>query len=376
MGLNVQIEVLSIPGSLTAPDAADFLAAAELVNIIERHTTGTDDFYQPPQTQLVRAMPQPYEQTLLAIARQDDRVIGRARVTLPLSDNTHLADVLVQVHPDHRRRGVGLALYRWAAAQAVAAGRTTFSSWSDHPVTADGVPAGRELPAATGSGRVPLDAPSVAFALRLGFQLEQVERMSVLNLAGERDRLDALYRAQRPMESSPYELLSWRNDVPAPLLDAYAALRRTMSTAVPLGGMDFREEDWDGARVRHEEEQLRAGGGHMLVTVARHRSTGKLAGHTVLEHYPATAAVAIQNDTLVLPEHRGHGLGLSLKLANLRLLRAEWPTVQRIHTFNAAENGPMLSINEAMGFVPASYTAQWQLTVTPPANQVPGERTA
>ena len=62
--------------------------------------------------------------------------------------------------------------------------------------------------------------------------------------------------------------------------------------------------------------------------------------------------VAWQWQTIVLPEHRGHRLGMLVKVANLDHLRAHEPAVTVIHTGNADSNAPMLRVNVAMGFVP------------------------
>ena len=60
--------------------------------------------------------------------------------------------------------------------------------------------------------------------------------------------------------------------------------------------------------------------------------------------------------------HRGHRLGMLVKLSNLRRLRAEYPAVERVVTYNAAEIDHMLAINVALGFRPAGYDGEWQRT--------------
>jgi GNAT superfamily N-acetyltransferase len=70
-------------------------------------------------------------------------------------------------------------------------------------------------------------------------------------------------------------------------------------------------------------------------------------------------ALGYQQDTLVLREHRGHGLGLALKLANHRALVAALPGVLRVRTWNAVENAHMLAVNTALGFRPSGYSREW-----------------
>jgi hypothetical protein len=68
-----------------------------------------------------------------------------------------------------------------------------------------------------------------------------------------------------------------------------------------------------------------------------------------------------QWDTIVSREHRGHRLGLLVKLANLRLLREVSPKTRYLNTWNADDNAPMVAVNDALGYRPVEVTQEWQL---------------
>ena len=146
-------------------------------------------------------------------------------------------------------------------------------------------------------------------------------------------------------------------------MEKLAVLMSRMNTDAPTGGLSYDEETWDAARVRHVEDTWTRAGNISLVTAARHRDSNELAAYSVLEVAPSKPWLADQDDTLVAASHRGHRVGMLVKIRNLRRLLAEYPVVERVNTFNAAENDHMLAINVALGFRAAGYDGEWQRTL-------------
>jgi hypothetical protein len=72
--------------------------------------------------------------------------------------------------------------------------------------------------------------------------------------------------------------------------------------------------------------------------------------HRAVQQYP----------TLVLREHRGHRLGMLVKLANLVQVARVAPHHPSVLTYNAEENRPMLDVNEALGFTPIAHEGAWR----------------
>ena len=69
---------------------------------------------------------------------------------------------------------------------------------------------------------------------------------------------------------------------------------------------------------------------------------------------------AYQWGTLVRPDHRGHRLGLAVKVANVRLLQETQPQITTVVTFNADVNAPMVAVNERLGFRPVQWMGEVQ----------------
>jgi len=211
--------------------------------------------------------------------------------------------------------------------------------------------------ATSGFGGADPAHPEAAPLVRRGYALEQVYRVSVAELADLPD-LDA--RLAAAAAGAPgYELVRWIGGTPAEHRPAMRTLYERMSTDAPIGNLAWEEEVWDEARLTEFERTVQAGGRTLLTVAARERSTVELGGFSTLI-LPLSGATARQHDTLVTKPHRGHGLGMLMKLDNLVRLRELRPELVRVVTWNAEENRPMLAVNEASGFAPVAYEAQWQ----------------
>ncbi|EMY33390.1 acetyltransferase (GNAT) family protein [Arthrobacter crystallopoietes BAB-32] len=355
----VRIGELEVPESLDSRGADGFTASAELANLVNGLVWGNNDLWVSPGTRLEAARPSSYAAMRLWAAKDGERHVGRALLEFPLLDNRENAFINVMVHPEYRRQRIGTRLLHAAEEAAAAAGRQVLMSW----VKQAGQPAEPStmtvLPR-SGPGALPEELASVRFALASGFVLEQVERISVLQLPADPEGTGRLLAEAQTKAGPDYRLLTWEGGCPPEHVEQYARLRQRMSTDVPQGQLEYAEEHWDAERVRHDEAEARAKGGRVLVSAALHKPTGELAGHTILEYYPDQPEVAYQEDTLVLQAHRGHSLGMLIKAANLVRASELWPAARRLMTWNASENEHMLAINVRLGFRPVGYEAAWQ----------------
>ena len=365
-----RIERLLLPDALESPDAGNFLEFSRLSDALVLETWGNLDRATPARARLRYWRDDVYKRLQLFFVRDGGRMVARSWVRYELQDNLGSALVHVDVLDEFAGRGIGRALLDHAEALAAADGRTVLMTFTEHPADfdADGPDV---LRPATGTGALPASARAVRFAQEAGYQLEQVERFSSLAVPPAPGLLDALER-EALARAEPYELVTWTDHCPEEYVEQLAVLMSRMSTDAPTGGLSYDEETWDAARVRHVEDTWTQAGNISLVTAARHRDSNELAAYTVLELAPGKPWLADQDDTLVAASHRGHRLGMLVKIRNLRRLLAEYPAVERVNTFNAAENDHMLAINVALGFRPAGYDGEWQRTVDAAVEGVEG----
>lgn len=153
-----------------------------------------------------------------------------------------------------------------------------------------------------------------------------------------------------------YALETWRGACPDRWIDEYAELRRILTSEAPSGDAGLEDEHWDAARVRKDEADLERAGREMQIVVAR-AADGSLAGHTQLAF--AQGDEVFQWDTLVRREHRGHGLGLGLKIRAMQVSSDLLEGRRRITTYNAASNVHMIAVNEALGFRQTAWLGEY-----------------
>jgi GNAT superfamily N-acetyltransferase len=136
-----------------------------------------------------------------------------------------------------------------------------------------------------------------------------------------------------------------------------------MSTDAPADDLDIGEEDWDADRLRASNARARASGRRVVETAARHVPSGRLVAFTTVSVSAGEPDLGYQQDTLVLKEHRGHGLGLRLKAVNALRLMDELPAVTAVRTWNAASNEHMLAVNRQLGYTVDGYSREWQKVI-------------
>lgn len=351
----ITIEPVAIPSSLDAADAADFLAMVDVRNAVARERSGHDGLGYSAEELLPGWQNDEDVEGHAWLVRRDGRAIGRLFVEFPQEDGSQVSEIAIELLADAWDPAIAVAGLRLVEDETRARGRSIIRGWTMHRPD----PSAGQLAAPTGFGRIPQDGYAQAY-LDAGFTLEQVERNSVLDLHGDWSLIQRLHDEAAAAASDAYRLESWTLPTPDAYVDAYAMMMGRMSTDAPSADMEFDEEVWDAARLRRYEHEQLDGGRFGNVVAARHVASGDLVAFNELFIDAARTGTTEQNATLVLKEHRGHRLGMLVKAANLLAWRDLAPLSPRVSTFNAEENRPMLDINEALGFVPASYSGGWQ----------------
>lgn len=360
------VTVRKVPRTATAtePAAALLRGYVDVQNELARLTWGNDDYVRTAEDVLAAHDDDGLVVRLVAVDDDapgepaPDAVLGTGLVYMPLRDNTSWAYLGTAVRPQHRGRGLGTLLHDAATSIAREHERTTFMAETDHGAEPPEGPGAVTAP--TGAGRIPADDPGVRFLGSRGWQLEQTSRRSLLRLPVDPDLLERLHRESLAAAGSDYRTVGWDGTVPDEWCAPMARLLAVMSDGSPMAGIEYEQEVWDTARVRRRDEEHERRGLGVWTTAVQHVPSGDLVGYSVLMAIPPSATFLHQEDTLVLPEHRGHRLGMLLKTENLRRAVAARPGTERIGTWNAEENDHMLAINIALGFRPSGCGGVFQ----------------
>jgi len=286
----------------------------------------------------------------LWLGRVADVAVVIGELTLPLLDNRANAVLDIYTHPQFRRRGHASAMFEHLGAQARGYDRTKLMGFVCETPPESAAPDSV--------------APGVSFATKVGARPVTTEVRRLLRIADIDDAQLERLRAEALDRSAGYSAVQWEGPAPTEFLDDLALLESRLSIDAPMEQLDWEPEDWSPARYREREASMEARGRTHLVAAARHDASGRLVALTEMGIARAQPEIAYQWSTIVNPAHRGHRLGVVVKLANIDALRANWPSVHSINTWNAGVNDHMVAINEAMGFQAIEQWREWQLDVT------------
>jgi GNAT superfamily N-acetyltransferase len=334
----VEITPLSPADDVAIAAAHQVVAAADAVDV--------PDFPAETVQHLADKLrhPWPGTEVYAFLARLDGEPAGLLDLGLPHLDNTHLVEVSLTVHPDLRQRGVGRALYATAVELARGCGRKVLMG---QYVT--------QLP-----GGIERSPGHAAFAATMGAvgALPEVRRRLDLDTV-DTSAWSAL-REEAQKHASAYSLVSWSGRAPDDVVADVGRLEARMIIDAPIGDLILEPEKYDVARVRNLERVFEARGRRHYHVGARHDASGVLAAWTMISFDRDITAHAWQQTTIVDPEHRGHRLGMLVKLENLQYTVAHEPRLRFVNTWNAEENTHMIAINEAIGFRPVDGWVGWQ----------------
>jgi GNAT superfamily N-acetyltransferase len=288
--------------------------------------------------------PNPTSRFALLLAEDGGQVRGGGQVEFPLRDNLTLAEAFVTVLPDARRRGAGRAIWAGIVAEARQNGRTSI-------ISGVVVPYDPQAPRPAG----------IAFAEACGLTYRHEEVRRRLQLPVPDELLEKLLADTEPYRAD-YELVHYEGATPEEYAERYARIVPRLATEAPSGELKFEAPVYDVDRLRNGEALHLSTGLRLFTTIAL-APDGEIAGHTRLavpsaEDQPERA---YQWATLVVPEHRGHRLGLALKARNHLGLQDAMPDIDRtMNTWNASTNTWMISTNEALGYRPVDRFAEFQ----------------
>jgi GNAT superfamily N-acetyltransferase len=268
-----------------------------------------------------------------------DLPVATLTLSLPEHDNLDLVWVGGDVHPDHRRAGHGTALMEFALDLTRQAGR--------HIVWV---------------GSVAADAGARAFVERFGFRaacqdarraqrLTEVDWDAIARLDLEAAVAAADYELVRALAPTPDDVLASLVEVTAAINDA------------PMGELSQEPEQFDVERLRDMETAAAGRGDTIHRVYARHRDSGQIAGHTLVCLNPVRTTDGEQADTSVAHAHRGHRLGLRLKIDMMRWLRDAAPRLAALRTWNNVDNAFMINVNETLGYRLQQTYTMYELTL-------------
>ena len=327
-GLTVRTEAMIGHVTLTIAEVAgprepDFDSFVDVCVGVEKELSPDDPPLTPAEIEADYFRPSAHRELRSWLAHRDGRPVGAITIEIPHDANRDELRPDIWVVSDQRRQGIATELLR-TGLHPVAEGRSRLGLW------------------------VETDAAG-AFCRSLGLDHRQVERCSRLSVSDIDHRELQRWVEQAPARSEGYRLVSWQGPCPDEHMDAFCVAYDAMAD-IPLDDVEHRHTPLTPRDIRDKERAMADSRTPIVSLVLA--PDGAAAGLTVLWANHSRPFLAEQDDTGVLPDHRGRGIGRWLKAANLSQTLADHTELRVIETYNAESNPWMLAINVDMGFRP------------------------
>lgn len=266
------------------------------------------------------------------------RMVGAGLLTRSLRENLHAVNAYAYVSPDRTREGIGRALVAELELVSAGDGRTTVQS---------------EIHLPPGRG-----GPPLAFASSLGYSVanrESLKELAVADYAGRRSELLSGLGAA----PADYRIVTFDTLCPEEHLESFGRLLGMLMAEVPLGDLDLEDSEWTPERLRAAEQRQVDTGRHVHTALAI-APDGEVAGVSDVRINDTDHEHGQVGITIVDPAHRGHRLGLALKVATHDLAVAAYTDLVSLDTSNAEVNTHMNAVNEALGYRPIETLLELQ----------------
>ena len=182
--LGVEFRPITIPESIHARDAADFVAMVDVRNRVYREISGHDDHTITADELIPLYRADEYERRFLWLVVRDGAPVGRVGVDVPLEEGSKTAFWLIEL--------LSAASRTWPRHGRVRARRADRARARPHRAAVVGRASRRFRSRDRPAHRVRLDPQDRAarFYEANGYALEQVERVSALDLQAPTDTLE------------------------------------------------------------------------------------------------------------------------------------------------------------------------------------------
>ncbi len=255
-----------------------------------------------------------------------DGPVGVMNLGVSERDNLQLVWVGITIHPDHRRQGHGTAIMNQALRRTSEMGRSIV--WV---------------------GTAADDGGAKAFVEKSGFAYASHEARRRQQLCDvDSHAVDQLF-AHAQQAAADYELVRMSPPIPDEILLELIDVTEAINDA-PMGDLTYEDSKFDLQRLQDLETARVGRGDEMYRVFARHRQSGEIGGHTFVLTNPLRPTIGVQADTAVSRAHRGHRLGLLVKVDMMHWLADVEPGLEYIETWNHADNTFMISVNESIGY--------------------------